>query len=555
MSRTFLSLIFPVFLLVPSLARGQEQAPSEPAPFIEWLRTARASGYTMHAGSVPDKCNFRVVAEVLRGWERFSPEYRRQIRTILRPPTLDTSIVSPSGFFEIHFDTTGLDAPAMLDNDGNRQPGTAFLYAVAVAAAFDYAYQQEIDSIGYERPPFQFGSSRYHVYVKNMGGGLYGVTWPVNPYSYKYRRPTYTSYIEVDNDYKGYFSPGLEGLSVTAAHEFHHAIQLGGYGFWDNDTFFYELSSTFMEDRVYPDINDYYLYLKELFNEPEKPFFKRSGYDLALFGILMYRQYGDTVLLETWTNTRSMPPMFALDEALKKQGSQMVNEYCTFSLWNYFTGYRADTSQSYREGAAYPTTKILQKTEIVNTQAMFFDELKPLATEYLQAFKGPDTVTFVVANAHPDYSLQKLNVPAQYTLDVRTEGYDDSYRQLTNGWGYKLVGSEENTFCYVAVLSGAVGGVCETGVYPNPYRPAYNDLLTFRIGDKVPPRVDLAVFTPAMEAVYRQNLRVQKIGGCWTVTWNGRLSNGRAIPPGVYFYTVSYKGRTEYGKFAVVDRR
>ncbi|NOY06213.1 MAG: hypothetical protein GXO82_06220 [Chlorobi bacterium] len=554
MNRTFFVFLFPALLLATPLVRAQEQAPSDPAQFLDWLRAARAGTYATQAEAPVDKCNFRLVADVLREWERSGPVYRQRIQAILRPPTLDTSIVSPSGFFEIHFDTTGFDSPAMLDNDGNRQPGTAFLYAVAAAAAFDYAYQQEIDSIGYERPPFQFGASRYHVFIKNMGGGLYGVTWPVNPYSYKYRRPTYTSYIEVDNDYKGYYSPGIEGLNVTAAHEFHHAIQLGGYGFWDTDTFFYELSSTFMEDRVYPDINDYYLYLKELFDDPEVPFFRRSGYDLALFGILMYRRYGDGALLKTWNNIRAMPPMFALDEALKERGGRMVQEYCTFSLWNYFTGYRADTSQSYREGAAYPTMKILQKTEIMNSRAMFFDELKPLATEYLQAYRGPDTVTFVVANVHSDYSLQKMNVPSQYTLDVMTEGYDDSYRQLTNGWGYKLTAGEGETFCYVAVLSGAVGGVCESGVYPNPYHPASSDFLTFRISDKAPPRVDLAVFTPAMEALYRQNLRVQKIGGCNTVAWNGYLSDGKRIPPGVYFYTVAYKGQTEYGKFAVVDR-
>jgi len=39
----------------------------------------------------------------------------------------------------------------------------------------------------------------------------------------------WTSYIEIDNDFIGFYTIGINAARVTAAHEFHHAIQMGNY--------------------------------------------------------------------------------------------------------------------------------------------------------------------------------------------------------------------------------------------------------------------------------------------------------------------------------------
>ena len=54
----------------------------------------------------------------------------------------------------------------------------------------------------------------------------------------------------IDNDFTSYFSSGINGARVTVAHEFHHSIQGGNYIFRPEDTFFYEITSTAMEEFV-----------------------------------------------------------------------------------------------------------------------------------------------------------------------------------------------------------------------------------------------------------------------------------------------------------------
>jgi len=66
----------------------------------------------------------------------------------------------------------------------------------------------------------------------------------------------YSSNIDINNDFIGssFFTKGIQALRVTAAHEFHHAIQFG-YGWWGSDErYAYELTSTWMEDVVYTDV-------------------------------------------------------------------------------------------------------------------------------------------------------------------------------------------------------------------------------------------------------------------------------------------------------------
>ena len=75
----------------------------------------------------------------------------------------------------------------------------------------------------------------------------------------------------MDNDYQEgyYFVNDLDALRVTAAHEFNHAIQLSYGVHWDDqnpiDLYFIEMTSTWVEDVVYNDINRYLEYLPILF--------------------------------------------------------------------------------------------------------------------------------------------------------------------------------------------------------------------------------------------------------------------------------------------------
>ncbi len=98
------------------------------------------------------------------------------------------------------------------------------------------------------------GDDKDDVYIQNQGGSIYGYT----EWESKVGAVNWTSFIVIDNDYVGYYSSGIEGMLVTVAHEFHHGIQVGNYSVLNSnsplrndDIFFYEITSTSMEEFVF----------------------------------------------------------------------------------------------------------------------------------------------------------------------------------------------------------------------------------------------------------------------------------------------------------------
>ena len=107
----------------------------------------------------------------------------------------------------------------------------------------------------------------YNIYFGLLKDGFYeyyGLTVPIDDIP-SIPGINYTSYMEVHKDFAGFPSEGLSGLKVTAAHEFHHAIQFC-YNVRNGDKFFWEMTSTWIEDFIYPEINDYYQYLPYFFS-------------------------------------------------------------------------------------------------------------------------------------------------------------------------------------------------------------------------------------------------------------------------------------------------
>ncbi|MDZ7624648.1 MAG: hypothetical protein U5J96_09425 [Ignavibacteriaceae bacterium] len=58
------------------------------------------------------KCGFLIVNDIKSNLEFFSSEKQDLLKSLLGRPTLQTSIVSPSGFFRIHYDASGSNRPA-----------------------------------------------------------------------------------------------------------------------------------------------------------------------------------------------------------------------------------------------------------------------------------------------------------------------------------------------------------------------------------------------------------------------------------------------------------
>ena len=168
------------------------------------------------------KCGFGIVNSIKSNIVRFSSDQQSILKLFFARPVLPNSVVSPSGFFRIHYDSNGINRPSYVSTWSVEQN------VAEVANALDSSYRFEVTYLGFLAPPSDGNGGsddKYDVYIQNQGGGIYGYT----EWESKVGSVNWTSFMVIDNDYIGYYSTGLNGMKVTVAHEFHHGIQLGNY--------------------------------------------------------------------------------------------------------------------------------------------------------------------------------------------------------------------------------------------------------------------------------------------------------------------------------------
>jgi hypothetical protein len=115
-------------------------------------------------------------------------------------------------------------------------------------------------------------------------------------------------------------------MRLTVAHEFFHAIQRAYKETQSmSDQFFYELTSTWIEDIIVPDGDDYLYWLNDFFNNPQQSWEQTDGYSLALFGHYLSTQFEvitsekeSTIMRKVWENiSNANTPSDILDGILQ----------------------------------------------------------------------------------------------------------------------------------------------------------------------------------------------------------------------------------------------
>jgi len=217
-------------------------------------------------------------------------------RSINRPEK-DTFALSPTGHFMIHYDIDGDAAPNLTDDNGNGVPD----YIDEVGIIADSTRKVLIEDMGF-RSEVDDSDGIYDIYIMSYGDNYYGVN--VHEGGGK-------SFIKIDNDYaSGFYTTGIQVMRLTVAHEFFHAIQRA-YKVTQSisDQFFYELSSTWIEDIIVPDGDDYLYWIDDFFNNPQQSWDETDGYSLALFGHYLSTQFENvvsekenTIIREIWEN-------------------------------------------------------------------------------------------------------------------------------------------------------------------------------------------------------------------------------------------------------------
>jgi len=308
------------------------------------------------------RCGFAVRATP----ERVA-KLREGVQALLRP-SLPNFIDAPLGKFRVHFTTVGTDAVSAADTDGNGTPD----YVDHTIRALELAWRAEVDTLGYLSPPpdgTDGGSGALDVYVRDLskagpsGTSYYGVT-NLDRLLASSPAERYTTWMEVDNNFaesdrdmfgnQAFSTFGTDALRVTCAHEFHHVIQNGSYGLSDTQLMFYELSSTWMEMRVCPDVRDWAVYTNVLLGDPEQwPFSLASvtnGYLWGWFGNVLV-EVSPSTMLEMWQKIAlKTRPFQALVDACGSHGVTFADVFCTHLPALYNTGWRG-ASNPYIPGA------------------------------------------------------------------------------------------------------------------------------------------------------------------------------------------------------------
>jgi hypothetical protein len=276
-----------------------------------------------------------------------------------------------SAHFCVHWVKTTEDAPPLADSNHDGTPD----YVETMSSVFEHVYDVENVQLGW-RPPKSDGTrgcqgkptaactDKTDVYIKEIGSqGIYGYSAP-DPGQRSFHQ---YAYLVMDDDYNAEQFPRYDGdplqpMEVTAAHEYNHVLQFN----YDTaqDTWMFESTATWMEDRVYTDVNDYVQYLTPWRTMSSVPLtYFAPGDDplnVKVYGDVVWNRwlqthFGDDTIRNAWAASRSTTPNDfapgAYNASLRTKGSSF---YSSFSRFAADTAEWRASNSPFEEGVTFP---------------------------------------------------------------------------------------------------------------------------------------------------------------------------------------------------------
>ena len=345
------------------------------------------SDYRVAASTIPQRSGTFLIQQIKEHWDELSTDAQRILaKHLQRRNDLPYSYVTPDGQFRIHYTTSGNDAVDATDANKNDIPD----YVEITGENFQYIHHLLIDSLGYKPPASDSSGNgkQFDVYLVNLGV-YYGVTYLEKLVPGSDNR--YSCYMEIENDFRGFPTPPIESLKVTSAHEYFHVVQVN-YAYRDQDVFFMEMSSVWMEDFAHADVNDYLNYLPSFFDHINYPFsYANNSYEYAsaLWNHMIVRKYGPDVIRKIWETIPQENALQAIRDVLPIYGSSFERELSSFGLWNYFTGTRSDTMNFYPEGNLYPEVHFNQQQTLLDSHVFMEGNMSKLSSAFFRVMDLP----------------------------------------------------------------------------------------------------------------------------------------------------------------------
>jgi hypothetical protein len=262
--------------------------------------------------------------------------------------------------FCVHWVAEGIDAPSLLDSNGDGVPD----FVDRVQKVTEHVYSVENEKLGWRDPKCDGyeggGNCKTDIYLDEIGGALFGYAAPDKGQASKaHRLPRHLhGYLVLDNDYAPSEFPGTTSehdLEVTVAHEYNHILQFGYDAY--QDSWFAESTAVWMEDQVYNGINDYLRYVRRWVKRFDTPLTTSSikEYGSAVWNKWLTRQYGRAIIRDAWARAVHTKPggfsVAAYNAAIEAAGpSDFSHDFARFARdlpeWR--------TDKVFPEGDTYP---------------------------------------------------------------------------------------------------------------------------------------------------------------------------------------------------------
>lgn len=230
---------------------------------------------------------------------------------------------SPSGKFEITYETSGADAVPSADANTNGIPD----YVEWTGFAADSSWRNMVQNLGYLDPVLNNATFKFT--FKNFD--FYGVTYPSGA----------TTRIEIHSTFEGFpdntHPDGNQKGAVyaTVGHELKHSIQYM-YTNWTGDSEgFLEMDATMYEEVNFDNVNDYYNYLPDaasVIRGPQNSVYAAS-YEHVTWALFFVEKYGPTFWRQTWQRIGASSSNYFIhvrDNALARGGviqNDLVENY------------------------------------------------------------------------------------------------------------------------------------------------------------------------------------------------------------------------------------
>lgn len=314
---------------------------------------------------------------------------------------------------------------------GGHKHKTTLEFVKKMASAFEKVYKTEVsDTLKYAAPPNDpggagyGGDTKFDVYVMNIGGGgVYGWVQAEGASSGN----SWYSYMVMDNDFTEFVTASItaeEAMQVTAAHEYHHAVQNGINV--DADSWYKEATSTWMEDQVYDAIDDNLQYLNgrgasDFFFNPEKSLDDTTGnleYAHWIWNEFMETKWDQDTIKKVWDNLDPAGKNNAVDAIVAVLATKDVPAGETAlgdTLKESFTGFAA---KNYSQKGFYKDAAKYDEVYIDNSHTLDFSTATSHKVDW--QLKTVDHLASKYYKIKPGSTLKKPTM-----LSIEVDGADN----------------------------------------------------------------------------------------------------------------------------------